>query len=188
MNPLLISEIKSTLSPLAELSKAYETLPDKDLNKSLGEGVIKRLPRNGGVWNGVPGNSTWCPDRDIIPQKDNTEGKTWGTILEEKKIEGISFKDGEPDFSAVSKGTVEIKSFCDERYGIGGNFDQANQELAQQKGWTKQEVQSWMRENNYTWHERSDCKTMDAVPREIHNNIAHSGGISLIKNQIEYGR
>lgn len=118
----------------------------------------------------------------------NEGGKTWGTILEEKKIEGIYFKDGEPDFSVVSKGTVEIKSFCDERYGIGGNFDQANQELAQQKGWTKQEVQSWMRENNYTWHERSDCKTMDAVPREIHNNIAHSGGISVIKNQIEYGR
>ena len=33
---LLISEIKSFQSSLVELSKSYDTLPDKELNKSLG--------------------------------------------------------------------------------------------------------------------------------------------------------
>lgn len=41
MNPLLISEIKSTLSPLAELSKGKEIFPDKELNKSLGKDLAK---------------------------------------------------------------------------------------------------------------------------------------------------
>ena len=68
-------------------------------------------------------------------------------------------------------------------YGAGGNFDQADEKLAQQRGCTKEEVRQWRAENNYTWHERSDCKTMDKVPREVHGNVAHSGGISKMRNQ-----
>ena len=184
---LLISEIKSIQSSLVDLSKSYDTLPDKELNKSLGESV-KQIPRTDGKWSGEAGNSNWHPDKDLIPKKFNDTQKTWGKILEENKIDSISFKEGEPDFSVISKGTVEIESFSDVRYGVGGNFDQANHQLADYKGCTKQEVQNWMKENNYTWHERSDCRTMDKVPREIHNNINHSGGISVIKKQIEYGR
>ena len=52
-----------------------------------------------------------------------------------------------------------------------------------ERGCTKEEVRQWRAENNYTWHERSDCKTMDKVPREVHGNVAHSGGISKMRNQ-----
>ncbi|WP_314917182.1 DNA/RNA non-specific endonuclease [Capnocytophaga gingivalis] len=43
MNPLLISEIKSALSPLAELSKGKELLSDKELNKSLGKDLAEDI-------------------------------------------------------------------------------------------------------------------------------------------------
>lgn len=178
-------EIKEATSPLAELSKKYDCLPDRELNKTLGANTFGMLPRSGGEWTGEPGNSEWVPDRDGVPKNrnySNVEGKTWGEILDKYGIDSIPFKDGEPDFSEVSKGTVEIDDFCDERYGAGGNFDQASEKLAQQRGCTKEEVQNWMRENNYTWHERSDCKTMDKVPREVHGNVAHSGGISKVKS------
>lgn len=182
----MFTEIKETVSTLAELSKGYETLSNRELNKSLGERFMGMIPRNGGEWSGEPGNSTWVPDREVSPSDrnySNTEGKTWGEILDEYEIDGIPFNDGEPDFSEVSKGTVEIDEFSDARYGAGGNFDQADEKLAQQRGCTKEEVRQWRAENNYTWHERSDCKTMDKVPREVHGNVAHSGGISKMRNQ-----
>ena len=139
---------------------------------------------HGGTWDGLRGNSKWYPDRDEIPKnpKTNPDGLTWGQILDKYGIDGIEFKDGEPDFSVVSKGTVEIDNFSENRYGKGGNFDQACEKLAEQRGCTKEEVKAWMKENKYTWHERSDCKTMDKVPTEVHGNIRHEGGISEIKS------
>ncbi len=182
----MFNEIKESVSRLAELSKGYDMLSDRDLNKSLANRTFGMIPRTGGEWTGDAGNSTWMPDREVVPKNrnySNEEGKTWGELLDKYDIDGIPFKDGEPDFSEVSKGTVEIDDFCDERYGAGGNFDQADEKLAQERGCTKQEVQQWRGEHNYTWHERSDCKTMDKVPREIHGNVSHSGGISKIRNQ-----
>lgn len=182
----MFTEIKEITSTLAELSKGYETLSNRELNKSLGERPMGMIPRNGGEWSGEPGNSTWKPDREVSPSDrnySNTEGKKWGEILDEYKIDGIPFNDGEPDFSEVSKGTVEIDEFSDARYGAGGNFDQADEKLAQQRGCTKEEVRQWRANNNYTWHERSDCRTIDKVPREVHGNVSHSGGISKMRNQ-----
>lgn len=94
----------------------------------------------------------------------------------------MKFKDGYPDFSEVSKGEVEIDNFTTERYGVGGNFDQADRKLAAQRGCSVEEVRQWRIDNNYTWHEMQDCKTMQKVPREVHGNIPHDGGISKLKN------
>lgn len=140
---------------------------------------------HGGHWDGIRGNSTWYPDRDEVPKnpKTNPDGLTWGQILDKYGIDGIPFKDGEPDFSEVSKGEVEIDNFSENRYGKGGNFDQACEKLAEQRGCTKEEVKAWMKENKYTWHEKSDCKTMQKVPTEVHGNVRHEGGISEIKSQ-----
>lgn len=93
-------------------------------------------------------------------------------------IDGINFKDGEPDFSEISKGTVEIEPFSDSRTD---NFDKADIELAKKKGCSPEEVAKWREENGYTWHECKDMKTMQKVPSEVHNNISHSGGISKVK-------
>jgi hypothetical protein len=140
------------------------------------------IPRNGGGWEGEPGDSFWKPDRDKIPEnpKTNPDGQTWGEILDEFGIEGIPFKDGEPDFSDVAKGEVEIEDFSEDR---ADNFDAADEALAKQRGCTKEEVREWRKENGYTWHECSDMKTMQKVPTKVHGNVPHSGGISEKKKE-----
>ena len=175
-------------SELSKLAQSMDKLTDeKDIDKPIAKELdeVKGCPieGNGGPWEGERGNSKWFPNRDEIPKNPltNPDGLTWGQILDKYGIDGIEFKNGEPDFSPVAKGTVEIDHFTDNRYGKGGNFDQACEKLAEQRGCTKEEVKAWMKENKYTWHERSDCKTMDKVPTEIHGNIRHSGGISEAK-------
>lgn len=175
-------------SELSKLAQSMDKLTDeKDIDKPIAKELdeVKGCPieGNGGHWEGERGNSKWFPNRDEIPKNPLTkpDGLTWGQILDKYGIDGIEFKNGEPDFSPVAKGTVEIDHFTDNRYGKGGNFDQACERLAEQRGCTKEEVKAWMKENKYTWHERSDCKTMDKVPTEIHGNIRHSGGISEAK-------
>ena len=159
-----------------------ELVADADLYESGVSGCP--IEGHGGIWEGFRGDSVWYPNRDEVPKnpQTNPDGLTWGEILDKYGIEGIPFKDGEPDFSQVSKGTVEIDNFTDNRFGKGGNFDQACEKLAEQRGCTKEEVKEWMKDNKYTWHERSDCKTMDKVPTEVHGNVRHEGGISEIKS------
>lgn len=192
-----VGDMKEVDKPLAkyvdvsetrkELNDDTEIMENQDIEDVDNTERVSGCPidGHGGHWDGVRGNSTWYPDRDEIPKnpKTNPEGLIWGQILDKYGIEGILFKDGEPDFSEVSKGTVEIDNFSENRYGKGGNFDQACEKLAEQRGCTKEEVKDWMKENKYTWHEKSDCKTMQKVPTEVHGNIRHEGGISEIKNK-----
>jgi len=159
-----------------------------DASNAESEGV-RRIPKENGGWTGEPGNSEWIPDKDYVPKVYNPDEKTWGDILEKHDIDGISFKDGEPDFSDVAESTVEIDDFSDSRTS---NFAQADEKLADQwnkegkdgrNDWNSDDVADYREENNLTWHERSDMKTMDLVPSEVHNNVPHSGGISEIKKQ-----
>lgn len=137
-------------------------------------------PIENGKWSGERGNSTWYPDPDYIPKKHNPDGKTMGEILEKYGIDGIEFKDGEPDFSKISEGTVEIGSFSDNR---SDNFDLADKKLAEQRGCTADDIKEWRKENGYTWHECKDMKTMQLVPSEVHGNISHSGGVAEVKKE-----
>ena len=156
----------------AILEKTYKNMPVFELYE-----MFKHCPKDGnnGKWDGERGNSTWYPDREYVPQKNNPEGKTWGEILDKYGIKGIKYKDGEPDFSEVCEAEVEIDDFSDNR---SDNFDKADIALAKQRGCTPEEIAKWRKENGYTWHECKDMKTMQLVPREIHNNLPHSGGIS----------
>lgn len=68
------------------------------------------------VWE--PGNSDWKPDPNVEPgdrHGTNPEHKAWEQIMDEYGFDSIPFKDGEPDFSEVSKGEVEIDDFSDDR-------------------------------------------------------------------------
>lgn len=137
-------------------------------------------PRENGQWEGERGESKWLPDRNSIPGKFNEELNTWGEILDRYNIDGIVFKDGEPDFSSIMKGEVEISDFTTARYV---NFSQADIKLAEQKGCSPEEGKAWRKENGYTWHECRDKITMQKVPNEVHGNIPHSGGISEAKKE-----
>ena len=140
--------------------------------------MYKFCPVENGEWIGERGNSKWYPDKDFIPKKANFEKKSWVEILEKHGVDNINFKDGEPDFSCISKGNIEIDNFSDNRTD---NFDKADIELAKIHGCSPGEVKKWRKENAYTWHECKDMKTMQKVPSIVHNNISHSGGISEVK-------
>lgn len=144
-----------------------------------------------GEWSGKKGDSTWIPDKTTIPDPENGKGGnpdklTWEEILKKYGIDGIVFEDGYPVFSPVlaeingKKAEVEIKNFTSNR---SDNFDQADLELAKKTGKSPEEIKQWRKENGYTWHEHQDCKTMQLVPKEIHNNTPHSGGISIAKQK-----
>lgn len=154
-------------------------LPFQRLEKE--ESIVSSFLPTDGQWEGEKGNSRWKPDMEKIPgdrHGTNPENKTWGEICKKYGIESIPFEDGEPDFSKVSKGEVQIKDFTDNR---ASNFDQADEVLAKQWNCTPEDVAKWRKENKYTWHEKSDCKTMQLVPTEVHGNVPHSGGISSYK-------
>lgn len=138
------------------------------------------LPKNNGKWSGEEGNSEWIPDPDFVPKnpKSNPEQLSWKQISAKYGVSSILFVAEQPDFSPVSKGTVEIKDFSSER---DDNFDSADEELAEKRGCTKADVRRWRKKSKYTWHERKDCKTMDKAPTCVHGNITHSGGISETK-------
>jgi hypothetical protein len=147
----------------------------------------KNIPQSGGVWKGEPGNSKWTPNRKEIPKQPYGNEKTWGEMLDTNGIDGIEFKDGEPDFTPISKGSVEIEDFTTNR---DDNFYQADQNLAQQwsqenkngkNDWSISDIRKYRKEEKLTWHERSDMQNMDLVPQEVHGNIPHTGGISKKK-------
>lgn len=154
-------------------------------NKLEKDDKIERfhLPEKDGHWEGERGNSDWIPDAESVPKDrrgTNLEGKSWGEILAENDIEAIPFKDGEPDFSEIAKEEVEIGDFTDDR---SSNFSQADEALAKKWGCEPEDVAQWRKEHKYTWHEKSDCKTLQLVPREVHGNVPHSGGVSKYKSQ-----
>ena len=174
--------------PLPEEQKAIESISIEKLDVKIKFEKNGIIPRNGGEWTGEPGNSTWKPDPEYTPPEksrnperpySNPDNLSWNELLQKYGIDGIPFNDGEPDFSDVERGTVEIDDFTDDR---DSNFEQADEKMAEQRGCTPEEVEKWRKENNYTWHECKDCKTMQKVPNEIHANVPHSGGVSEYKS------
>ena len=153
--------------------------PDKKVEKD-NQSDMRNCPieGNNGHWEGERGNSKWIPDDDYVPEKANPENLTWKELKEKYGIDGIPFKDGEPDFSEISKGKVEIEGYSDSR---PKNFAKADIEMSKQRGCSPAEVREWREKNGYTWHESKDCKTMNKVPNDVHLNVPHRGGISTVK-------
>lgn len=188
-----------TINPNSPWNLSKEELWKPDFSKIDIKGnnidhLCSFLPQNDGHWTGKKGDSTWIPDGDVKPEcktpnnRENPDDLTWEEILDKYEIEGIVFKDEFPDFTPISAGEVTIDNFTEDRRK---NFEQADETLAKKwtiekkddKEWSAEDTKEYRKENNYTWHEHQDCKTMQLVPTEVHNNIPHSGGISEIKKQ-----
>lgn len=155
-------------------------LPSETFDKPLAVTVdyCRNCPIENGEWSGERGDSKWHPDREYVPLKANPEGEAWGKILDGYGIDGIAYKEGNPDFNAIDRGTVEIDGFTDSRED---NFAKADIEMARQRGCSPEDVRKWRKENGYTWHECKDMRTIQKIPSIIHNNVSHSGGISEAK-------
>ncbi len=155
---------------------------EKDGSKIRVSGSCKNpvLPTGNGYWTGTKGDSYWIPDDLYTPIniKTNPGGLSWAEIKNKYNISEVEFINGEPVFNEVPKGNVCITNFTSDRTI---NFRQADIELARKKGCTPKDVSLWRKKNNYTWHECQDCKTLMKIPTELHGNIVHSGGISVLK-------
>ena len=150
-------------------------------------------PKSNGKWSGETGNSYWQPDRNIVPERNmysNPEGKSWGEILDFYKVKnGILFKEGEPVFDDLAWEEVVLRYEDigrDELLRLQQNersvlHNLAFDKLAKSKGWSLEQTYKYKEENNLVWHEKSDCKTLLLVPRMIHDNITHYGGVSMLK-------
>lgn len=168
-------EVPDIFGPEKKIKLDPKILEKLDSKPQIEVARINRLPLNGGIWTGERGNSNWIPDDNV-----KLGDKTGKELKEKYNFKYIPFKDGEPDFSEVVKGEVQIDNYTPSRTK---NFSQAAIKLVEQKGCTARDVKNWMKENGYSWHECKDCKTMQLVPTEVHKSIPHAGGIAEIKSK-----
>ena len=136
-------------------------------------------PSSVGKWTGNPGESMFISD-DLRVKK----------ILEEHGVKGVNYKNGMPDFSPF----VKEEFIIDMTNNRKKNFSQANKKLAEKlsnetgEKWTASKVSKWISENNLTWHELNDCKTIQLVPSVINHPIfQHLGGVGEINISIGKG-
>ncbi|MGL4309556.1 MAG: HNH endonuclease [Paracoccaceae bacterium] len=107
-----------------------------------------QTPTTNGNWVGERGDGVWHPDGGGPP---------------------ITYRNGFPDFSAHSRGQVEIPMT-----GLRGDHAMADSAMRNQLG-----DQNWTRPPGYTWHHKEDGVTMQLVPTSINNTYGHTGGASL---------
>lgn len=142
-----------------------------------------------GFWEGERAESKF------IPSSETEKGRNAIEKLSEYGLDGITYKNAEPDFSKCNEGTVEIENMTPIR---PYNFEQADKKLAEQWNnnkkdskinWTAEDVSYYREKNFLTWHECSDTKTMQLVSRHIHGGATsvfpHSGGIAECKARDE---
>lgn len=158
-----------------DVDKRAEVEKDNDIG-TLSSERKEFAAYSDGEWIGEVGHSIFTPNSETAMDK-----------LSEYEQKGIEYKDGNPDFSKCSEATVEIDNMTSYR---ANNFRQANIACAEKwniemkngrNDWTPQYVDTWRQENHYSWHERIDMKTMDLVPRDIHEECKHYGGVAECK-------
>lgn len=138
---------------------------------------LKKVPKEGkgGHWTGTRGESEFVLDEPIkLPD---------GT-----KITKVKYQNAVPDFSPSAIAEVKIPKMTNDRFGLGGNYEQADKSLAeywtktkyQKKSWTSTDVKKF-RENypcKLTWHEMSNMESMQLVPYEVNSTFGHYGGVA----------
>ena len=108
-------------------------------------------------------------------------------------IDGINFKDGVPDFDNVSKMETKIdynnipkeakKKLLQEKPNRDALHEYFYEKLAKENNMTVQEIKSFKESKNLVPHETIDGR-IQLIPREIHDNVVHEGGVALFRNQL----
>ncbi|MCR5836073.1 MAG: HNH endonuclease [Lachnospiraceae bacterium] len=199
-------EIKPAIEKtLDEIADSWDNLFD-ELSKDTSEFYtsykerLDQTPKEGerGEWIGERGEGKFIPDLDLSRNEELAEK------MKECNIDGIEYKNCEPDFSECAEATVKIDNMTENRYDYrdengdmqDGNFTQADKKLAEQfntenrdgkDNWTEKDVEKYRKENKLTWHERCDTEAMDLVPTEIHSFFDHSGGVAECKARDSVG-
>ena len=126
------------------------------------------MPRegHGGHWN--QNKTIWKSD---IPEVNAiTRGK------------GIHFTGKEPnkvpDFTPWSRGTYKIAGLTGKNEE---DFPKLYAKIASQKNISVSNAEQWVKQNGLTPHHLS-CNEMLLVPTALHENIAHTGAASMLRN------
>lgn len=101
-----------------------------------------------GTWTGERGDGTFTPNDGGPP---------------------ITYRNGFPDFSAHSRGNVEIPMT-----GTPADRRMADQAMRDQLG-----DPNWTKPSDYTWHHKEDGVTMQLIPTSMNSSYGHTGGASL---------
>lgn len=189
-------QISPDLKAKYEDSKAYikEVFESTDTHYVPYEERLRYTPLDSerGSWEGERGESKF------IPSDTTEDGCKAKQKLAEYGLDGIEYKNAEPDFSKCSEATVKIDNMTENRFDYldddgnycQGNFSQADAKCAARwsttakdgkANWTAIDVRTWRHNNNCSWHECCDTQTMNLVPREIHGACTHSGGVAECK-------
>lgn len=142
-----------------------------------------------GFYEGCRGESKY------LPTNRSAEGIVVIDILKGFGLDGIEYRNGEPDFEVCADAVVTISAMSENRDNYLdsngnpclGNFSQADIQLAKswnfeerdgRTDWTPREVFEYRKANKLTWHEKCDTKTMVLVRSEINAFFKHIGGCS----------
>ncbi|MBO2535596.1 HNH endonuclease [Rummeliibacillus suwonensis] len=132
--------------------------------KSIGSPKT-RLPRRNGQWKGEPGNSKWYSEKPQVKKITNDEG--------------IEFKEGRPNFTPWSKGSIKFKEGMLD--GTKNDFNLVYEKIKQLKGFKSiNQAKFWLKEKGLTPHHKSSTE-IELIPTDLHGNIPHIGSASDLR-------
>lgn len=183
---LQLNEAKSFMDNLFSQPESFYRGYDERLSNTPAEKGER------GEWEGERGESKF------VPNESTERGAAAKEKLNQYDMDGIEYRNAEPDFSRCSEATVQIDNMTENRADYydengdyqKGNFSQADAKCAElwntvrrddRDDWTASDVRDYRRGNDLSWHERCDTQTMDLVAQDIHEYFGHSGGVAECK-------
>lgn len=164
-----------------------------------------QTPQQDGQWQA----NVFVPNRDSVPQKYNPRNWTFGQIIDNLEktygihVTGIPFRDGWADFSGIAIAQISEYDIADAYYpnmltdmdtfdekkvyeNRNRNFSIADHIAAERQlpipgltNYSADDLKEWREKNFFTWEE-SPLYGYLLVPSEIHNNIPHTGLVSVM--------
>ena len=105
-------------------------------------------------------------------------------ILADDFREYLECKYGESEIEFVMQdypGHVELSYMTTDR--TNGTYQEANAIIAEALEVSSEDIDDYLKNKGWTWHECGDGKIMRIVPREINQVFTHTGGIGIEKDK-----
>ena len=119
-----------------------------------------------GQWTGDRGESKFIPSDPKMK-----------AFLKQYGLDGITYKNGVPDFTPFAETQVTLFNMHGGDYGRKFNFPEADKLAG--PGHTQADIEA-VKGIPYTWHECNDMKTMHLIPYYINDYFGHMGGVGEI--------
>lgn len=105
-------------------------------------------------------------------------------VLKKEDVEDFLFKKYGENREVMGdvEGHLVADKIGTKRIGKEGTFAFAEEEISSQLGISSNDLNEYIEENDLTWHECGDRKTIRLVPTEINQAFKHTGGIGLQKD------